>query len=1006
MRTLLPRLFQSRTWLLLILFLLAGRLGRAQTWDAAQALGTSEYNGQAFGQKFVSDGAGHLYLTGNVQGTISLGGRTLTSTDYSSFIAKLDEATGQCQWVLGGVGAADMTVDAAGDLYVAGSFGGRTLTLGTTTLTNTCTNPYGSDLYVAKLSSAGQWLWATQASGPGSKHASNLALDAGGNVYLTGTFGTGATFGTTTLASTGTDIFVAKITAAGQWQWAVKAGSEKMNYTNGLRADASGNVYVTGSFYGATASFGTTVLTNTSNVAGSGASDIFVAKLNPNGQWQWATQAGSYNSDTPCGLTLDAAGNVYVGGFADQGPASFGSITLNNNYSGVAFAAKLNAAGQWQWVAPVSGVGTKTATALTTDAAGNTYLTGFTNSTQLSFGTISLNGSGPNQRTYVAKLNTSGQWQWAQQTGGAGGANAYGLAVDASSNAYVTGFYLEDNVTFGSTTLTSSGAADLFVAKLGSTGQWQWAQQSKGGGSATVSSTAVDAAGNVYVTGSFTGTLSFGSITRTSHTLDDLFVAKRSAAGQWLWVTQTAGTARYGYYSDKGSLAVDAAGNVYLTGCFKGADATFGSTTLSSVGGFDVFVAKLNTAGQWQWATQALGTNDEFGNGIAVDATGHAYVAGSFQGASTTFGSVTVTNPSNGTFEVFAAKLDSDGQWLWASSGGGTGPDAASDIALDALGNAYVSGSTQSPSATFGSATVSNPGYSNAFVAKLSGTGQWQWAAGAGADYAGTAAIAADASGNAYVTGFFSGPATFGSTAFTSSDSSDVFVAKVNSAGQWQWAAQGGMRGSNQGSAIAVDATGTTYVTGSFRSAGGIFGSTTLPYSHRSYYDTFVAQLSPAGQWQWATSVGGTNYTYDLALSSSGQVYVAGDFSGNYGSTTATFGPLTLTSPGAVHTVGYLARLNPIITANHAAVKTQTLTQAFPNPFAHQLTVQLLAPLPGPVEVTAHDVTGRQWLREQVTLPAGQTTLPLPAAVRWPAGVYTLTVRQGTQQQVLKVVRQ
>ncbi|UOQ54522.1 T9SS type A sorting domain-containing protein [Hymenobacter cellulosivorans] len=214
-----------------------------------------------------------------------------------------------------------------------------------------------------------------------------------------------------------------------------------------------------------------------------------------------------------------------------------------------------------------------------------------------------------------------------------------------------------------------------------------------------------------------------------------------------------------------------------------------------------------------------------------------------------------------------------------------------------------------------------------------------------------------------------------------------------------------GLRGSNEGRAIAADASGGAYVTGIYRSAGAIFGSTTLPYSKRSYYDTFVAKLTPTGQWQWAQGVAGVAVGHSLALDNAGNLYLGGKFAGIYGAKQATFGTLSLTSPSAVHSVGYLARLNLTITGSRSASQTRSLAQAFPNPFAHQLTVQLLDSQPGLVEIIAHDATGRQWLREQVSLLAGQTTLPLPAAARWPAGVYTLTVRQGSQQQVLKVVR-
>ncbi|TGE20368.1 T9SS type A sorting domain-containing protein [Hymenobacter aquaticus] len=994
-------------WLLFAL-LLTGGSGAAQTWEAATAVGTSELNGQSTGARTIADGSGGLYVTGTFQGVISLGGRTLRSEGYTSFIARLDAAN-TSQWILTlpKVGPGNLAVDAAGDLYVAGNFYGPSITLGSTTLTSTSTSLYGSDLFVAKLSRAGQWLWAYQASGPGSKQASNLALDASGNVYVTGNFGSGATFGTTTLTYTTGDIFVAKLTPAGQWQWAMKAGSNKANYVTGLKVDASGNTYVTGTFYGDEAVFGALSLPNTSTVGGSGLSDLFVAKLDPAGQWLWAVKAGGRDNEQASGLALDAAGNPYVAGQTQRGPVTFGSLALNSPDTNEAFVAKLNSAGQWQWVARAGGSDVETASDLTTDASGNAYLTGTSNSRRLTLGSVTLDKTGPQWATYVAKINAAGQWQWATENTGVGDASSSSIAVDAGNNVFLTGTFYEGTISFGSSALNSNGVADLFVAKLNSAGQWQWAGQGNGGGDAAVHATATDAAGNVYLAGSFTGTLAFGSTVLSSHNINELFVAKRNAAGQWLWITQAGGMASYGtaYFDDKHGLALDADGNVYVTGSFKG-DATFGPSALSSIvggyKGFDVFVAKLNGSGQWQWGRQAGGNNDDRGNGVAVDATGRVYVTGSFESATAGFGTSTLTNQNSFGGATFVAQLTSAGQWLWATTGGGNG----AGLALDAAGGAYVTGPYATPTATFGTTTLTNPGSPSSYVAKISTAGQWQWATPATGGSVYARGIAADASGNAYVTGSFRTSATFGPTTFTSSDSSDIFVAKISRAGQWQWAAQGGMRGSNEGRAIAVGTDGSAYVTGNFRSAGAIFGSATLPYSRSSLYDSFVAKLTPAGQWQWAKSSGGTNFAHSLALDNAGTIYLGGEFAGRYGGIRATFGTLALTSPAAEHSVGFLARLNGTVTGNTQRAKTMTLAEAFPNPFAHQLTVQLLAPVAGVVDITAHDVTGRQWLHQQLTLRARQTALMLPEAARWPAGVYTLTVRQGQQQQVLKVIRQ
>jgi hypothetical protein len=175
------------------------------------------------------------------------------------------------------------------------------------------------------------------------------------------------------------------------------------------------------------------------------------------------------------------------------------------------------------------------------------------------------------------------------------------------------------------------------------------------------------------------------------------------------------------------------------------------------------------------WAVKAGGSSDEGGNGIAVDSNGNAYVTGHFEGTAT-FGSTSLT--SSGANDIFIAKLSSIGEWQWAVKAGGPGDsDSAYGIAVDPNGNAYATGYFEG-TATFGSTSLTSSGGNDIFIAKLSSSGEWQWAVKAG-DSSGVFGngIAVDSSGNAYVTGHFSGTATFGSTSLTSSGGYDIFIA-------------------------------------------------------------------------------------------------------------------------------------------------------------------------------------------------------------------------------------
>ena len=145
--------------------------------------------------------------------------------------------------------------------------------------------------------------------------------------------------------------------------------------------------------------------------------------------------------------------------------------------------------------------------------------------------------------------------------------------------------------------------------------------------------------------------------------------------GDWLWAKQAGGASNDESYN----IAVDANGNSYVTGNFTGS-ATFGSTTLTSSGYNDIFVAKLDSNGNWLWAKKAGGTSEDNGLSITFDANGNSYVTGYFE-SSATFGTTTLT--SNQYEDIFVAKLDSNGNWLWAKKAGGINDDYGWSISVD-----------------------------------------------------------------------------------------------------------------------------------------------------------------------------------------------------------------------------------------------------------------------------------------------------------------------------------
>ena len=427
------------------------------------------------------------------------------------------------------------------------------------------------------------WLWAKKAGGTSYDSSSSIAVDANGNSYITGYFYGSATFGTTTLTSSGgSDIFVAKLDINGNWLWAKKAGGTDFDFGNSIAVDANGNSYVTGYFSGS-ANFGTTTLTSSSEYY----TEIYVAKLDINGNWLWANKAGGTGWDYGYGIAVDANGNSYVtGAFAES--AIFGTTTLTSSGGSDIFVAKLDSSGNWLWAKQAGGTDYDDGYGIVVDINGNSYVTGIFYSSNCSFGSTTLTSSGGSD-IFVAKLDINGNWLWAKQAGGTSGDSGNGIAVDANGNSYITGGFKE-SATFGTTTLTSSGYYDydIFVTKLDIDGNWLWAKQAGGTGDEGSNSIAVDANGNSYITSGFEESVNFGTTTLTSSGYLDIFVAKIDHNGNWLWAKQAGGA-----IDDCGyDIALDANGNSYVTGFFM-ESANFGTTTLTSSGDRDIFVAKL-----------------------------------------------------------------------------------------------------------------------------------------------------------------------------------------------------------------------------------------------------------------------------------------------------------------------------------------------------------------------------------------------------------------------------
>ncbi len=437
------------------------------------------------------------------------------------------------------------------------------------------------------------------------------------------------------------------------------------------------------------------------------------------------------------------------------------------------------------------------------DGSGCAYVTGTTSSSQGDFPTK----VGPDltynidNDAFVAKVNALGSGLvYCGYIGGSGVDYGRGIAVDGSGNAYVTGNTNSTEATFPKTAgpdLTFNGGEDAFVAKVSASGTGLVFCGYIGGVSNDYGTAiAVDGSGSAYVAGeTYSSEATFpviGGPDLTHNGNNDAFAAKVSASGT--------GLVYCGYIGGSGGddgrgLAVDGAGNAYVTGGTDSTEATFPVTAgpdLTFNGYADAFVAKVDAAGLGLvYCGYIGGSGDDVGNGIAVDASGNAYVTGGTNSTEATFPVKAGPDKTfNGGVDAFVAKVEIAGLGLvYCGYIGGAGDDRSGGVAVNASGNAYIIGRTTSKQATFpekiGPDLAFNGG-EDAFVAKANASGAGLvycgYIGGAGLDQG--YGIAVDASGNAYVTGLTnSTEATFpeikGPDLTYNGHERDVFVAKI-----------------------------------------------------------------------------------------------------------------------------------------------------------------------------------------------------------------------------------
>lgn len=429
---------------------------------------------------------------------------------------------------------------------------------------------------------------------------------------------------------------------------------------------------------------------------------------------------------------------------------------------------------------------------------------------------------------------------WAKKGISPGFDNGNAIVTDDSGNVYVTG-QIEFTSVFDNFTLSSYGQHDIMVAKYDAAGVLKWIRKAGGLEGDIGLGIGIDSRHNVYVTGEIEGVARFSSsITLTSSGNNDGFIAKYDVNGSVLWAKRFGNSSS----SDKGrAIAVSPSGNCYITGNFS-SSVSFGSITLNSNGGKDIFVVKYDTNGNVGWAKKAGGSKQDCGFGIAIDFLENVYITGAFT-SSATFKTTTITN--SGKYSTFLAKYNSGGSFQWAKAAG-TCCDStqANAVTLDEEGNIYIAG-LFAVKAKFSSITVQSYGLKDIFIAKYSPTGSVLWAKYAGGSKDDIAyGITYDKNNHRiYLTGFVESSGTTGGIPYSFSGYKDVIITSYDINGNTKWVKTYGGSRRDIGNAIAIDAQGFIYTTGIFNGTAPFDSIILTGYPNQPWADFFVNKIFP-----------------------------------------------------------------------------------------------------------------------------------------------------------------
>jgi hypothetical protein len=550
----------------------------------------------------------------------------------------------------------------------------------------------------------------------------------------------------------------------------------------------------------------------------------------------------------------------------------------------------------------------------------------------------------------------------------------------------------------------------LFKVLSSEAQSYLWANALGGTEGETANSIATDKDNNVYVCGSFSGSPDFdpssGTAVLTGKGSLDIFLAKYDKDGKYLWAISIGGSELDAAYH----LAIGPDNNVCMTGVFRGTvdfDPSAGEKSFSSAGETDIFLCKFSSSGQFMWANYFSGAKFDDGQNIGTDSLGNIYLTGHFA-SSCTFDKTGVDDPlfSEGASDIFFAKFDKDGKYIWARNVGGPTFDFGQRISVNPDGSFYLGGNfsgTVDFNPFSGTNALISDGQSNIFLALYDKNGNYKWAKKIGGfSSESLAGLTSDASGKVYMCGTFSNIGDFDpsddSANLKSAGQSDIFIAAYNKNGAYLWAKSMGGVNDDNGTGIAVY-NDRLYISGYFRGTIDVDpGAGTNILTALGEVDMFFCTYDTAGNYIRTKQLGGTDYDFAETITTDveGNICLSGYFRG-----TADFDPSSstklLTVAGQADV--FLSKYSPV--DNNTSIHTPQSSASFicyPNPSTGSFYIQRMAGDQAPI-ASIYNSLGL--LLYEIALDQMETVISLNGQ---PAGLYIMRISDGQNLQATQTL--